>query len=141
MGCQKFKNNLLLDFSWLLIRWSQHFILVIHSKVSTSLKFVSIIDCKAGINALKLSHIFDIWETLLINLWRMKNSKKHTTWKVSVFGVIMARIFQHLDWIRRDFRIQSKCGKIRTGITPNTDNFYAVAFRKLSWLHSMLNVI
>ena len=25
-----------------------------------------------------------------------------TAWKVSVFGVILARIFPHLDWIRRD---------------------------------------
>ena len=26
------------------------------------------------------------------------------------------------------FRIESKCGKIRTRKTPNTDTFYAVAF-------------
>ena len=25
-----------------------------------------------------------------------------TAWKVSVFGVILVRIFPHLDWIRRD---------------------------------------
>ena len=36
-----------------------------------------------------------------------------TTWKVPVFGVILVRIFPHLDWIR-------------TRITPNTDTFYAV---------------
>ena len=29
----------------------------------------------------------------------------NTAWKVSVFGVILVRIFPHLDWIRRDFRI------------------------------------
>ena len=25
-----------------------------------------------------------------------------TAWKVSVFGVILVRIFPHLDWIQRD---------------------------------------
>ena len=36
-----------------------------------------------------------------------------TAWKVSVFGVILVRIFPHSDWIRNR-------------ITPNTDPFYAV---------------
>ena len=36
-----------------------------------------------------------------------------TAWRVSVFGVILVRI-------------QSKCGKIRTRVTPNMDSFYAV---------------
>ena len=66
-----------------------------------------------------------------------------TALKVSVFGVILVRIFPYLDWIRRDtrylsvfspnagkyfesLRIQSECGKIRTRVTPNTDSFYAV---------------
>ena len=26
----------------------------------------------------------------------------HTAWKVSVFGIILVRIFPHLDWTRRD---------------------------------------
>ena len=26
----------------------------------------------------------------------------YTTWKVSVFGIILVRIFPHSDWIRRD---------------------------------------
>ena len=26
----------------------------------------------------------------------------HTAWRVSIFGVILVRIFPHLDWIRRD---------------------------------------
>ena len=47
--------------------------------------------------------------------------------KVSVFGVILVRIFPHSDWIWRDTGwIQSKCGKIRTRITPNKDTFYTV---------------
>ena len=41
---------------------------------------------------------------------------------MSVFGVLLVRIFPHSDWIR----IQSECGKMRTRITPNTDTFYAV---------------
>ena len=39
--------------------------------------------------------------------------KSNTAWKVSVFGVILARI-------------QSECGKIQTRITPNMDTLYAV---------------
>ena len=39
--------------------------------------------------------------------------------KVSVFGVFLARIFPHSDWIRRDtLRIQSARGKMRTRKTP-----------------------
>ena len=49
---------------------------------------------------------------------------------MSVFGVIPVCIFLHLDWIRRDgvsFRIQSKCGKIRTRVTSNMDTFHEVS--------------
>ena len=45
---------------------------------------------------------------------------------MSVFGVILVRIFPHSDWIRRD--TQSASGKIQTRITPNTDTFYTVKF-------------
>ena len=48
--------------------------------------------------------------------------------KMSVFGVFRVRIFSHLNW-RQDFvslRIQSKCSKMLTRKTPNTDTFYAV---------------
>ena len=59
-------------------------------------------------------------------------------WRVSVFGVILVRIFPHSDWIRSDIswyvyemymryevslRIQPKCRKMPTRITPNTDTF------------------
>ena len=44
---------------------------------------------------------------------------------MSVFGVILVRIFPHSNWIRID-TIQSECGKIRTRITPNTDTFHEV---------------
>ena len=53
----------------------------------------------------------------------------YSVWKVSIFGVILVRIFPHSDWIRRDteyLRIQSECGKMRSRITPNTDAFYTV---------------
>ena len=58
-----------------------------------------------------------------------------TAWKVSLFRVILVNIFPHLDWIWKDvkmesyevsLRIQSKCRKTRTRITPSTDTFYAV---------------
>ena len=49
--------------------------------------------------------------------------------KSVVFGVFLVRIFQHSDWIRRDTEYQ--CGKIRTGITLNTDTFYTVLM--LGW--------
>ena len=47
---------------------------------------------------------------------------------MSVFGVILVRIFSHSKWIRRDasLRIQFKCRKMRTGITSNTDTFQIV---------------
>ena len=36
-----------------------------------------------------------------------------TAWKVSVFGIILGRIFLHSEWIRRvSLRIQSECGKM-----------------------------
>ena len=54
-------------------------------------------------------------------------STPYTAWKVSVFGVILVRIFKHSEWIPRvSLRIQSECGKIWTRITPNTDTFYIV---------------
>ena len=42
-----------------------------------------------------------------------------TAWKLSIFGVILVRIFPHLDWLQ-------------TRITPNTDNFYAVIADEIS---------
>ena len=44
---------------------------------------------------------------------------------MSIFGNFLVRIFPHL------LRIHSKCGKIRTRKTPNTDNIHAVIF--LTW--------
>ena len=34
--------------------------------------------------------------------WNLNIAWNNTAWKVSVIGVILVRIFQHLDWIRRD---------------------------------------
>ena len=55
------------------------------------------------------------------------SSKTITAWKVSVFGVILVRIFPHSDWIGRDTSISPylvRMRGIRTRITPNTDTFY-----------------
>ena len=44
----------------------------------------------------------------------------------------------HSDWIRWDtvyLRIQSKCGKMRTRVTPNTDTYYAVTTIALGLIH------
>ena len=49
-----------------------------------------------------------------------------TAWKVSVFGVILVRIFLNSDWV--SLRIQSECRKAQIRITPNTDTFYTVIF-------------
>ena len=68
---------------------------------------------------------------------------------MSVFGVILVRIFPNSDWIRRDTKyfpkfelhterygvslgIQSEYGKIRTRITPNTGNFHAMEHLDIS---------
>ena len=53
---------------------------------------------------------------------------------MSVFGVVLVRIFSHLDWIWRD--TESECGKIRTRITPNIDTFHAVIIKLFkNWLN------
>ena len=53
---------------------------------------------------------------------------------MSVFGVILVRIFPHSDWISRYFVslcIEFKCGKIQARTTPNTDTFHAVVWNML----------
>ena len=55
----------------------------------------------------------------------------YTSWKVSVFGVFLVLVFPHSDWIRREtvsLRIQSKCGKIQTRKTSNTDTFHVMIY-------------
>ena len=56
-----------------------------------------------------------------------------TAWKVSVFGDILVCIFPYSDWVV-SLRIQSKCWKIRTRITPNTDPFYAEMPKWWDWI-------
>ena len=43
------------------------------------------------------------------------------------------RIFPHSDWMRRDMKYQSKCGKMRNRITSNMDTFHAVKFIHSGW--------
>ena len=43
-----------------------------------------------------------------------------------VFGVILIRIFPHLDLIWTDTPYQSECGKIRIRIAPNTNTCHSV---------------
>ena len=57
---------------------------------------------------------------------------------MSVFGVILVHIFPHSERNKVRYgvslRIQSKCGKMQTRITPNMDTFYAVSPYLNSWL-------
>ena len=57
----------------------------------------------------------------------------NTAWKVFVFGVILVRIFPHLDWIRRDSSYFSEFSEnARNSWTyrkkPQTSTFNAVKF-------------
>ena len=71
-------------------------------------------------------HIVKLGKTGLSQISSSSLLSLFSAWKVSVLGVILAHIFLHLGWIRSDTCIHSKCGKMRTRITPNTDTFYAV---------------
>ena len=51
---------------------------------------------------------------------------KLTLRKLAVFGVILDRIFRIRTEYGVSLRIQSKCRKMPTIITPNTDTFHAV---------------
>ena len=62
-------------------------------------------------------------------LEEVNTRERNTAEKVSVFGVILIRISRirtEYEEIPLSLCIQSKCGKIQTRITPNTDTFYAV---------------
>ena len=62
-----------------------------------------------------------------------------TAYKVSVFRVIPVRVFPHSD--RASLHIQSKNGKMRTRITPNTETFHAVSLFKLSFVFSDIPIM
>ena len=49
-----------------------------------------------------------------------------SSWKVSVFGVILVSISSHSDWIRRDTPYSARMLENADQITPNTNNFYTV---------------
>ena len=79
--------------------------------------------------------------------FRCQCQKLFTSWKVSVFGVILVRIFPHSDWLfsPNTFRlsVQSELGKMWTRMTPNTGSFYTVAWTVLEvclrpWPTSMM---
>ena len=83
-----------------------------------------------------LALLFFLYNLLKIVLTLLTHFS-NTAWKVSVFGVILVRVFPHSNWVSlriqsKSFRIKSECGKIRTRITPNTGNFYAVKVPKVT---------
>ena len=56
---------------------------------------------------------------------------------MSVFGVILVRIFLHLNWIRTDTPIAPYSDRMweNTSITPNTDTFHALkGVTNFKWL-------
>ena len=70
------------------------------------------------LSSLEFSASQKLTEDNTISLWYIsitegrREQESITTWKVSVFGVILVRIFQHTDWI-----------------TPNKDTFCAVILK------------
>ena len=62
----------------------------------------------------------------VLGFYSLKNLKPYTAWKLSIFEVILVRIFPHLDWAR-------------TRITPNMDTFYAVLRWERKW-HCSKNI-
>ena len=84
--CGKTGLSLILHVCFLSIRRSRHFTANV-TQASVFWEF----SCP--------SCYFSNWRFSSINVTIFVNS---TAWKVSVFGIFLARIFSHLDWIRRD---------------------------------------
>ena len=42
------------------------------------------------------------WTSYVYHPLLYVNSVQYTVWKVSVFGFILVRIFQHSDWLQKD---------------------------------------
>ena len=90
--------------------------------------------CSATLGTLVVKRLMYWYENLkgLMTKILLTNMLFATALKVSVFGVILVHIFPHsengLNTERHgvSLSIQSKCGKMRTRITPNTDTFHAV---------------
>ena len=90
-----------------------------------------------------LALLFFLYNLLKIVLTLLTHFS-NTAWKVSVFGVILVRVFPHSNWVSlriqsKSFRIKSECGKIQTRITPNTGNFSQWKFQKLYWHFSLIS--
>ena len=90
--------------------------------------------CSATLGTLVVKRLMYSYENLkgLMTKILLTNMLFATSSKVSVFGVILVHIFPHSEYGLNTERhgvslsIQSKCGKMRTRITPNTDTFHAV---------------
>ena len=64
--------------------------------------FFSFFFVKVSLNGLLFNEIINDKICHLFYVWMKWISACATAWKVSVFGVILVRIFPHSDWIRRD---------------------------------------
>ena len=61
-----------------------------------------------------------------------------TAWKMFVCGIILVCLFPRSDQNNSEYvflRIQSKCRKMRTRITPNTDTFNAVITKGITKIY------
>ena len=77
-------------------------------------------------NASWLQQFQQLVFTWICYLWLLK-CRVFTTWKVSVSGVFLVRIYPHWDWIR-------------TRKTPNMDTSHAV-FRTSKFRHNLCHVL
>ena len=78
--------------------------------------------CFSGFRCLRCFHWIRFWRNLNLK-WFALCRLIFTAWKVSVFRVFLVHIFPAF-WV---LRIQSKCWKVWTRKTPNTDTFLAVS--------------
>ena len=69
--------------------------------------------CSCWLSWLNLP-FFMLHEIFSSSLVELQKSFISTAWKVSVFGIILVRIFPHWDWIRRDTEYLSV-------FSPNTE--------------------
>ena len=76
------------------------------------------------------------WEEFMIKSAKVISDK---ALKVSVFGIILVRIFSHLDWMRRDTEYLSVFSP-NAGNTDQNNSEYGFFLRseRLSILHEML---
>ena len=109
------------------------------------LRCLSVFCTKSGLTIRKViinnSDPKTVWNTTVQNVSHLKLVTPFSAWKVSVFGVMLVfpRIRSEYGAIGVSVRIQFKCRKIQTKITPNTDTFYGMLFIRI-WFIKILGL-